>query len=288
MSLALAEDAPGDVRNAQFLAVAADLAYFPEAEGVAGFRDRLGLTARMIAGGNTQAYVATSDDAVVVAFRGTESPDSLEGVKDWLLTDALNLLVLPDGRFGTDLSAAGVGARFHRGFCAALESVWDAVYAAVKAELDVSDRPLWITGHSLGGALALLSAWLFQRKFVPVHAVVTFGAPMIGNLTVAQAYERELAGKVFRYNCCDDPVPLLPTMSLLANDYGHCPRAVTLGAAAAGDFLKDLAGRVADGVLSATLLDEIWSHVKGRVDAHLMTNYLALIDSERQKGAGAS
>ena len=84
--------------------------------------------------------------------------------------------MVPEGRLGTDFAAAGVGARFHKGFIAALAMVWDPLLAAVEAELKRAERPLWVTGHSLGGALALLSAWLFHRKFISVHQVYTFGA----------------------------------------------------------------------------------------------------------------
>jgi predicted lipase len=112
---------------------------------------------------------------------------------------------------GTDFAAAGVGARFHKGFIVALGSVWDPLLAAVEAELKRSERPLWITGHSLGGALALLAAWLFQRKFLSVHQVYTYGAPMIGNAAASQAFDKEFEGKIFRYVNPTDPVPKLPT-----------------------------------------------------------------------------
>src|SRR5216684_7093941 len=75
----LFEDAKGDPRNAQALAVACDLAYFSEAEGAPQFQQELGLNAKLISEGNTQVFVATSDDHIVVAFRGTESPNSIEG-----------------------------------------------------------------------------------------------------------------------------------------------------------------------------------------------------------------
>jgi len=55
------------------------------------------------------------------------------------------------------LAAAGVGARFHQGFVDAIAEVWEPVYAAVDQELKAAERPLWITGHSLGAALALLA-----------------------------------------------------------------------------------------------------------------------------------
>lgn len=72
-----------------------------------------------------------------------------------------------------------------------------------------------MTGHSLGGALALLAAWHLQRQFIPLHEVVTFGAPMVGNAVAAQAFQREFPGKIFRYVNIDDPVPLLPMVSWL-------------------------------------------------------------------------
>ena len=93
------------------------------------------------------------------------------------------------------LSPAGVGARFHKGFVDAIAEVWEPLAAAVEAELKANDRPLWITGHSLGGALALLAAWLLKRRFVLVHEVCTFGAPMIGNRVACAAFDREFAGR---------------------------------------------------------------------------------------------
>jgi triacylglycerol lipase len=281
MSKALIEDAWGDPRNAEALACASDFSYYPEAEAKAKFRAELGLEARLLSVGNTQAYVATNDNHIVVAFRGTESPTSLEGVKDWLLTDAVDLLIVPEGRLGTDLAAAGVGARFHQGFVNAIAAIWDPVHEAVDREMKDAERPLWITGHSLGGALALLAAWLFLRRMVPVHQIYTFGGPMIGNELAVTAFDREFTGKIFRYVNVPDPVPKLPAVSLIANQYGHCQREVVLGAAgvtgAATDFFRELGKKTADGILNATLLDDLWNGLKERIAAHGMDSYRKLL-----------
>jgi predicted lipase len=233
--------------------------------------------------GNTQVYVGTDDKNLVVAFRGTEDPTSLDGLKDTFLTDALNLLMVPEGRLGTDFAAAGVGARFHQGFIAALGAIWDPVCAEVEARL--GNRLLWITGHSLGGALALLSSWLFMRKMIEVHQVYTFGAPMFGNAKAVEAFDKELSGRIFRYCNETDPIPLLPSLSLMANEYGHCQQLMgptslgTLGA-----LLTAIGGKAISGLLSGTLIEETWGEIKSRLGSHAMTSYQKLMQELEQKG----
>ncbi len=131
--------------------------------------------------------------------------------------------------------AAGLCGLRRRG----LAEIWDSLFAAVAAERKQNDRPIWITGHSLGGALAMLAAWRFKRKFVPVHQIYTFGAPMIGNNLAAEAFDREFPERIFRYVNFPDPVPLLPTVSLIANHYCHCGREMMLGAVTASEATAD-------------------------------------------------
>ncbi|QDU20050.1 lipase family protein [Urbifossiella limnaea] len=281
MPLSLVEEPADDPRNAAALCAACDLAYLPADQGAAAFRDQLGLEATLVCVDNTQVYLAQNAEHVVVAFRGSENPASLDGLKDWLLTNALNLLVQPQGPLATEFAAAGAGARFHQGFVTAITAVWPQLFPAVEAELKRADRPLWVTGHSLGGALALLAAWLFKRKFLNVHQVVTFGAPMVGNKDVAEAIGRELAGKVVRYVNSPDPVPLLPMMSLVSSEYLHCDRVVGLGDTAVAAnllaYLRDAAGGVAEGVLAGDLHDKVWGAIQQKVNAHLLTDYRALL-----------
>jgi len=173
-----------------------------------------------------------------------------------------------------------VGARFHQGFVNAIAKVWDPVYASVDRELANLDRPLWITGHSLGGALALLAAWLFHRKMISVHQVYTFGGPMIGNADAAEAINREFKGKVFRYVNVPDPVPRLPMMSLIANQYCHCEQEMEVS-----DVGQDPATLVAqttgaaEDTMDTSLIEEMWGNIRKRVAAHGMASYRKLVEA---------
>lgn len=279
MTIELFEDYPGDPRNARTLAQASKLAYLPAEEGTSAFLQQLDLKGHLISVGNTQVYVAENDDHIVLAFRGSESPTSLDGLKDWLLTNAINLLIVPEGRIGTDFAAAGVGALFHQGFMSALADIWDPMFADVKEAMTRNERPLWVTGHSLGGALALLAAWRLQRNFISIHQVVTFGAPMVGNDLAAKAFDREFEGKIFRYVNNPDLVPRLPTISLLANSYIHCNKEMALGEASdhANEVLNLFGTKTTDGVLHLNLMNDLWDVLKQRLAAHDIGSYFKLI-----------
>ena len=90
----------------------------------------------------------------VLAFRGTA-----QGL-DWV-TDALVIPVPYSGRL------------CHGGFTAAHASVWGKIKKLIQY-----DRPLLICGHSLGGALAELTASKLRKKHDKLN-LVTFGKPNV-------------------------------------------------------------------------------------------------------------
>jgi Lipase (class 3) len=153
------------------------------------------------------------EDARILAWRGSVS------MQDWI----------------TDFSAwrvsaeCGVGgAEVHAGFWKALNSVRDQVLALAQS----GTKPLFIAGHSLGGAMAVLAAELLVRAGVAVAGVYTFGGPRVGNRAWAKAYSQLQIGDLrsqseqgvttlgritFRLiNACDivPRVPLLPLLSI--------------------------------------------------------------------------
>lgn len=272
--------------NALYLATACDLAYFPQDQGRAEFAAKLGLNATLVSVDNTQCYVGENDSVIVLAFRGSETPNSIDGFKDWLLTNAKNFLVLPAGRLGTDFVAAGVGARFHSGFVESLDEIWSPLFKAVEAAVTKKDRPFFVTGHSLGGALALLAAWRLQRNMIPVQAVYTFGAPMVGNDIAAKAFEKEFPNRIFRYVDSGDMVPTLPTVSMFSNEYWHCLTEVVVGGTAhASDTIKALAAGSADASMSQAVMDGVWTKATSGIQKHLMGNYITQIDGLNGKSS---
>ncbi|MGD8252391.1 MAG: lipase family protein [Desulfobacterales bacterium] len=116
----------------------------------------------------------------VVVFRGTT------GFRNWLIDLDTRPTHWPEG------------GRVHRGFKEALAVIW----ADLEKELSAARGVHYYAGHSLGGALALLSA----SRRMP-DAVYAFGAPRVGDTSFSASLPAE---RVFTIVNGDDPVPLLP------------------------------------------------------------------------------
>jgi feruloyl esterase len=77
----------------------------------------------------------------------------------------------------------------------------------------VKDHPsagVYVTGHSLGAALAALAALDLTLQQQPLKAVYTFGQPRIGNQAFAHYLNQTLAAPLFRVVHHRDPIPHLP------------------------------------------------------------------------------
>ncbi|KAK9829422.1 hypothetical protein WJX72_005758 [[Myrmecia] bisecta] len=75
-------------------------------------------------------------------------------------------------------------------------------------------KKLYITGHSLGGALACVFAQTLQARSPEtaqrIGGIFTFAAPLIGDAEYCRIYNRAYAGRSFRYVCGADMVAKLP------------------------------------------------------------------------------
>jgi triacylglycerol lipase len=184
--------------NAWWLSEAALLAYAPEAFARPRFENAGFDGVWFFSGYSTQCYVAAARDLAVVAFRGTEC--DLGGDPEALWQILADLSVDLDIRW---VDAQG-GGRIHRGFRDGLNEIWTDLRSRLES-LATSGRALWITGHSLGGALALLAAARIER-FAEAHGVYVFGAPRIGD----KGFAKEYAPRAFRFLNNNDLVPHLP------------------------------------------------------------------------------
>jgi hypothetical protein len=78
-------------------------------------------------------------------------------------------------------------------------------------------KPLYLTGHSAGGALATLAARRLHEAGVPVRAAVAFSTPRVGDRRFAATYPVPLVRIEHRH----DLIPHLPFPPSLARIVGH-------------------------------------------------------------------
>ncbi|MEU9338890.1 lipase family protein [Streptomyces sp. NPDC048290] len=145
---------------------------------------------------DTQAYTMAGPDMVVTAFRGTEP----QQIKDWL-TDACTPPWPGPG---------GVGY-VHYGFAQALDTILPSVRDAL-AEVRTDGQRVYFTGHSLGGALAMLAAarLALEDPRLAADGVYTYGQPRTCDRRLAAAFDEGLKDRVFRFVNNNDIVPTLP------------------------------------------------------------------------------
>ncbi len=117
----------------------------------------------------------------------------------------------------------------HKGFMEAFVKIWEVVAPVLQ---DIHG-PVFYTGHSLGGALATLTASLRAPR-----ALYTFGSPRVGNRTFAESMEHVQAYRVVNRQ---DVVPTLPLPGGPL-DYCHVGQLHRLGTLARWSFLRVMAG----------------------------------------------
>lgn len=138
---------------------------------------------------DTQGWIAHNDRYVIVSMRGTDPRE----IKD-LLTD-LNFLQ----------TGSVLRGRVHAGFKAGLDDVWTELASHLNQLAD-GGRKVWFTGHSLGGALAVLAAHRFGRA----AGVYTFGSPRVGDAIFAEGYRQPTYRVVHNMDAVTDlPPPLV-------------------------------------------------------------------------------
>ena len=160
---------------------------------------------------NNVAVVILDSDTIVIAFRGTETND----LGDW----RTNFQIRQDSKLGV-----------HSGFKNALDTLWKDIKSKIDGE--ANQRAIFLTGHSLGGALATLAAVRLKVEGIRVAGLYTFGQPPVGGKRFSEI-AGNLRSRYFRFINHVDMVADIPTpaahfgkvryFSVLGHLYDHEP-----------------------------------------------------------------
>jgi Lipase (class 3) len=222
--LELLADALADDRDyhklAAYLSVRAAMAYGETRDIERHVDSEGGENLRHFRGGTTAGFGYTRAGHAVLSFRGTR----IKYLQDWIVD--FSFLPLP---WPWPLR--------HLGFYCAWAWVRKEVIEWVN-ELPNDTRHLVLTGHSLGGAIAVLAAFELAEHF-HVRAVITFGQPRVGLFLFSHYYDTQPCGPhergtlhaiTHRYIHATDLFPRLPPPILYCHvgnqwqvdDRGHC------------------------------------------------------------------
>ena len=148
--------------------------------------------------GGTEMFVARHESYILISFRGTK------GIRD-ILTDL----------FFSQTSAPGDAddgndRRGHRGFKGALEDVWNLIMGDLSNIPNHRDLKIFLTGHSLGAAIAQLAGYRLDALGENVAGIYAFGSPRIGNKHFAKTYQERLGTRTFPHINNKDIITSIP------------------------------------------------------------------------------
>jgi triacylglycerol lipase len=146
------------------------------------------------------AFVATADDRIYLAFRGTQT------VSEWNNNIKFTQV---------DYTFVTQGGQTHRGFTEIYGTVNKPIVETINNLLvSGSYSTLYVTGHSLGGALAILAAPELRTRTSLKPIMYSFAGPRVGDPNFQQLYD-ELVTNSWRTVNTNDPVPELPPKKVL-------------------------------------------------------------------------
>lgn len=188
--LTILERSEFDLDVAVFLAQASSVAYWPFEKVQNWVLNDVGFSsAKCFESGNVQGYWCANNDVALLAFRGTSNPGQ------WLR----------DARF---FPAEHSWGRVHIGFRNGISEVEQAL-----AEFDLvaqGVKHIWLTGHSLGGALAVLAASRLKIQTGLLPFLYTYGQPAVGLNDFAERFSIELPSRLWHFVNQSDIVTRVP------------------------------------------------------------------------------
>jgi hypothetical protein len=172
---------------------------------------------------DTRGMIASKGEARIIAFAGTDPLHLLNWVSDFYLGQRT--------------------AEAHAGFVDAAAAVWPQVGAAIEGCVQ-EKRPLFVTGHSLGAAIALATVDRARReKGLDRAQVFIFGAPRVGRADFVARYNAAFGLTTYRLVHGRDIVATVPPSEL---GFHHVGRYLSCESGAKFDATRLLAGSDSD------------------------------------------
>jgi triacylglycerol lipase len=140
---------------------------------------------------SSQAAVIEHEKYICMAFRGTNE------LADWI--DNINAI-----------SEKALFGEFHRGFYQSVMDIWGPMYQTYRSLMDKERRPIFFTGHSLGGAMATVAASIFVFNDWPFTSVYTFGQPRVMSRETSRIFNAECKNRFYRFQNNNDVVTRAP------------------------------------------------------------------------------
>lgn len=159
------------------------------------------------------AMVGVIPEGVVVAIRGTTgvmNPDQRRVILDWANDGLAPLCQRP-----------GFPGQVHAGFHLSFANLWPELGPLVKQAAAANPgKPIYVTGHSKGGAIAPLVAWRLHKDYPTRPLVVrTFAAARSTDAGFTAAYNAAIPDHI-RYEFANDIVPHVPLRNVLLATLG--------------------------------------------------------------------
>jgi triacylglycerol lipase len=190
-----------------------------------------------------QVLIIANDETMVVAFQGSKD------LIDWFA----------NFYFFQQDAEHGVVGRVHQGFAAVLDSEWEQIIGTIE-HFGRPGQQIWLSGHSLGAALATLSAARLVAAGYDLAPLYTHASPRVGDTQFAEAFYEQTGGKHYRIANDVDIVPHLPPAGAAAHAAANF---IPLGLTSFGEgFLSDL-GYAHAGELYRIETDGALTHFPG-------------------------
>jgi len=176
---------------------------------------------------HTTFLILSNGDSIIVAFRGTTDMEHAKTDVKLVMTNITDAIPSRKPKTGANApildSLLWKSAMIHKGFADAYKSVSDFILTEISQLLSTSARPVYLTGHSLGGALSTLCSLdiLLSLGHSDVY-VITFGSPRCGNIYWRKIYDSFLEN-YWRVAMRSDIVTTLPRLG-----YAHVGKRVAL------------------------------------------------------------